>query len=93
MIETEEYYNKLKPTDRNVTITTEALYKKYFRSKKGKERRWFILQEFPTLTKHRDGMKVELWFMDSHELVKIEVLKFIKLSNSDFEKVALAAFL
>ncbi len=43
MIETEEYYDKQKPTDRNVTITTETLYKKYFRSKEGKNRRWFIL--------------------------------------------------
>ena len=31
--------------------------------------------------------------MVSNELVKIEVLKFLKISNSLFEKVALAAFL
>ncbi len=41
----------------------------------------------------KQGIKVELWFMVSNELVKIEVLKFLKISNSLFEKVALAAFL
>jgi hypothetical protein len=38
-------------------------------------------------------MKVELWFLDSNLLLKIEVLKFAAISGSAFEKVALAAFL
>jgi hypothetical protein len=51
------------------------------------------LEEYPTLTKKRNGMKVELWFLDSNQFLKIEVLKFASISGSAFEKVALAAFL
>ena len=92
-INTEKYFDKKKPLDKKVTVNTEDLYKKYFRSREGKEHRWYIMQEYPTLTKKRNGMKVELWFLDSNQFLKIEVLKFAALSGSDFEKVALAAFL
>jgi hypothetical protein len=38
-INTEKFFNKKKPADKKITVNTEDLYKKYFRSREGKDHR------------------------------------------------------
>jgi hypothetical protein len=62
-------------------------------SKEGKARNWQVVVEPPIMNKKRDGIKIECWFIESHQFVSVEILKFAAISKSPFEKVTFAAFL
>ena len=93
MIETQECFGGKNPADHKIVVRTEKQYKKYFRSEEGKNHMWQVVLEFPKLNKNRDDIKIECWFLESHQFISVEFLKFCAISRSFFEISTFAAFL
>ena len=60
---------------------------------KGKKHEWKIVQHNPIWKKDRSTFYIDVWFMDSNEIMRTNIKTIMNYSKNDFEKVTFAAYL